>query len=652
MFIFALCLMLASFTFPAAAGADVRFGSPLASSASDPAQAAQPPAVAGNAAGAVVAAYVQKDAGVDRLHVRVKPPGAAAPGEVQKLGGSAASFPAAAVAADGTVTVAWHQASPCAGSSVWIATAPPGGGFGLAQKVSDNAFDPHLDVAPSGTVALLYTHDKGSCVQEERAQIRPPGGSAVDVPVSDGAYGNVDGTHAAVGMDDSGTVIAAFVQSLKAAPFTNVLRVARRPAGGIWNATTLSGPGTNGGGLAVSRDGYAVVAYNRKIAAGYAVEVRPLAPGAASFGPPQTVTDLASNHTFGSVAVADGGSAAVTTGDEQLARRTAGNAPFGQAAAPGLGFSASSLTAAFSPRGELVLLDDEKVGAPAGPFSLVARVAPTAGAALGPAQPTGLESDATGSPSVAAFGANNVAAGWQHRPPGAQQFRAGVALGDGTPPELGGVSAPSGGPVATPLAFGVTPKDDLGLADVQWAFGDGATAMGAGVTHAFGAAGGSTWAVTARDLVGNAATASGGLTVAPAPAVVAQPPRLTVRIAKPRRGTRGRRLRYFRGTASGPVARVEVAVVRLLGGAKASAAATRTRALCRSLASTGRLLATARRAGATGCRPVRYLKARGTRRWSLRLRRGLPAGRYAVWARARSASGAKSRVARVVMTLR
>ena len=73
---------------------------------------------------------------------------------------------------------------------------------------------------------------------------------------------------------------------------------------------------------------------------------------------------------------------------------------------------------------------------------------------------------------------------------------------------------------------------------------------------------------------------------------------------------------------------------------------------CASLSAAGRLATPPRRALRNRCRPGRYLKASGTRRWTLRLRHRLPPGRYAVWARARSASGAKSPVVYATFTLR
>jgi hypothetical protein len=164
------------------------------------------------------------------------------------------------------------------------------------------------------------------------------------------------------------------------------------------------------------------------------------------------------------------------------------------------------------------------------------------------------------------------------------------------------------------------------------------------VSHAFAAPGASSWAASARDLVGHTASASGALTIAaPAPT----PAKLVIRIAKPRRGTRARKLRRLGGTASGPVSRVELSIVRVLKPKTRSG-----RARCTALKSSGRLAATALRAGRTGCAPGAFLRAKGTRSWALTLRHRLPSGTYVVFARARSAAGGRSPVARATFTLR
>ncbi len=117
-----ICLLMA-LVFPVVARADVRFGSALASSASDPNVQAGAPVVAGNADGLVVAAFPGPTGGEDHIWARVKPAGAADFGAPRELSIAEASR---AAAVDGTVTVAWQKGGGCMGSSVWIATVPPG----------------------------------------------------------------------------------------------------------------------------------------------------------------------------------------------------------------------------------------------------------------------------------------------------------------------------------------------------------------------------------------------------------------------------------------------------------------------------------------------------------------------------------------------
>lgn len=95
---------------------------------------------------------------------------------------------------------------------------------------------------------------------------------------------------------------------------------------------------------------------------------------------------------------------------------------------------------------------------------------------------------------------------------------------------------------------------------------------------------------------------------------------------------RARALRALTGTASGDVARVEVALVRASGGARAA------RARCAWLAPNGKLR-TMRRTRGRCLTPV-WVPAKGTRRWRLRLRRKLPKGSYVLYSRAISRAGA------------
>ena len=96
-------------------------------------------------------------------------------------------------------------------------------------------------------------------------------------------------------------------------------------------------------------------------------------------------------------------------------------------------------------------------------------------------------------------------------------------------------------------------------------------------------------------------------------------------------GVRARGLRRLSGTASGDVARVEIAMVRTSGGARTAAPR------CRWLTAKGRLKTRPPSQGR--CVNGQFVSARGKTRWRLRLRRRLPRGSYTVYSRAISADG-------------
>jgi hypothetical protein len=78
-------------------------------------------------------------------------------------------------------------------------------------------------------------------------------------------------------------------------------------------------------------------------------------------------------------------------------------------------------------------------------------------------------------------------------------------------------SVPGGGIATLPIGMAATATDRLSAASIAWNFGDGTTATGGAVEHAFGSAGAFTVTVTATDAVGNATTTT-------APVLVADPP--------------------------------------------------------------------------------------------------------------------------------
>jgi 6-phosphogluconolactonase (cycloisomerase 2 family) len=105
------------------------------------------------------------------------------------------------------------------------------------------------------------------------------------------------------------------------------------------------------------------------------------------------------------------------------------------------------------------------------------------------------------------------------------------------------------------------------------------------------------------------------------------------RVSGLRRRVKAKALKGFHGTASDDrgVARVEVSLVRLRGGARIA------RATCRALTSRGRFHALKVRHGR--CSPSGFLRAKGTTRWSFALKHRLPKGSYVLTVRATDAAG-------------
>ncbi len=96
-------------------------------------------------------------------------------------------------------------------------------------------------------------------------------------------------------------------------------------------------------------------------------------------------------------------------------------------------------------------------------------------------------------------------------------FLAQAAGFDGAGPSLRALAVPRAGTVGVPLAFSVDPRDTWSeIRAVRWSFGDGRSATGAAVEHAYKAAGTYTVRVTASDALGRRTTATRTVAIAAA----------------------------------------------------------------------------------------------------------------------------------------
>lgn len=93
-----------------------------------------------------------------------------------------------------------------------------------------------------------------------------------------------------------------------------------------------------------------------------------------------------------------------------------------------------------------------------------------------------------------------------------------LSVTDDTAPQVGASVAASPVPVGVAVEFSASARDEFGVASVEWAFDDGATAMGSTVVHAFDDPGRYQAVVTVTDRFGNVATDTVNVSISAAPA--------------------------------------------------------------------------------------------------------------------------------------
>jgi hypothetical protein len=121
-------------------------------------------------------------------------------------------------------------------------------------------------------------------------------------------------------------------------------------------------------------------------------------------------------------------------------------------------------------------------------------------------------------PSLGIDDEGNGIAGWTRN-----AFRGGtnfnrfqVGSFDAAPPTLT-ASVPPGGALAAPIGMAASAFDRVSPVGFAWSFGDGTTATGGAVSHAFGTAGAFNVTVTATDAAGNASSATNPVLIAAGP---------------------------------------------------------------------------------------------------------------------------------------
>jgi hypothetical protein len=565
-------------------------------------------------------------------------------------GGSSATGPVAAF--DGRTAVIAYSQFLNPGIVAAAATRNADGTYAETKQISAPglyASVPRLASNAAGDVVAFWRESDGNSLAVMATRFRPAGGTfeppATFASTADGDFaGAVDAAGDAIVVWDDGKTISS----------------ASRPAGGsfgpsapvVTTADELSVPT-----VALRTDGTALVTYLRAdpTTTGF-TQRRPWATlraaGASAFGTPEDISanDLGAYFT----------GAAIDGHGDEVAIYEAGTQPWAAVAPPGGAFGdAVRLSPAamdmYAPQievsgdgathvawlgdGEDGYAERHVVRPAGGDFSAMNTVPGGAG-------PTNFS-------SLAVDGQGDAAALWRIKDAD-NTYRVVVAGYDAAPPQLRELAIPSAGPVATPLAFSVAPVDVWSpVASTTWDFGDGTGVDGAQPSHAFAAPGAFTARVTATDALGNAAGATGSVSVtaaAPPP-----PPPLAL-------GPLSLSPRTFRAASHGPslakaagtrmrftidrAATVRFGAQRRTTGRRVGRRCVKTtkrnrrRARCKRYAS---VKGSASRAATAGANSVRFSGRLAGRR--------LRPGRYRIVARATDTSGAHSAVRRAAFRI-
>jgi PKD domain len=498
--------------------------------------AATEPDVTADAAGDAIVVWVENNA----VHGALRPAGGAfaSLGTLSSAGGER---PRIAFASDGTAVLVYALAN------TWYGRArPPGGAFGPETPLygpvvgeTPALIEPAIATDQRGNAMIVFGTDAFSGMTSSvflRAVLHtangfgPPQLIWQDAVTSDMTTSrSITLAEPAVAMDAAGNAAAAVTQrvvetSMFLTFVTSDLRAAIRPVEfGSWSTPAQSVdssvslfPGTElaSARLAYAATGEPVLVWS-KGALGGAGTVRAAGGSGTTFGAP---ADVGTGALFQALGLAP------LTGGQTLAL-------FG---------NVNAVDYALRPAG---------------------------GRFAAPAEASGGNQPAA-SMAVASDPAGDAVAMWLRSDTSVGHARAQAQIYDATPPALALTAAATGNP-GKAVALHAAATDAFSPVSVSWAFGDGGSATGADVTHAFSRAGTFSATATATDGAGNAATASRSITVGVARPVVlsftADPKRFAVAkgtTAVSARVHRGTTLRYRLSEAG----KVRISFARVLAG--------------------------------------------------------------------------------------
>ncbi len=381
--------------------------------------------------------------------------------------------PDLAVAANGAATIVWSRKHVLSAS-----TRPAGGGFGAAEGVTEEDADnsgPGVAIDAGGDATAVFEFETGG--KRVIASSTRPAGGKWSPPATISEAGNVNVPSVAVNArGDAVAVWEDFFEEMGAGTMEEHIQVATRGAGApAWGAPvtltkTETGVGEPGNQeVAIDGQGDAVAIWGRM------------------HGAERETIETSQDHVLGS----------------------SWSAPV---AVSGPGKMEEAPQVAVSPAGSAMIVWERRE--PSGTQIVEGSSGAATSVAWQPARP--VSGTAPGAearePDVAMDAQGNAAAAWSALQGG---FYLAEAAGfDGAGPAIGALSIPTSGAVGGRLPFSISAMDVWSpLGGTTWSFGDGQSASGTSVTHAYAKAGTYTVTVSSADVLGNTTTASAAVTI-------------------------------------------------------------------------------------------------------------------------------------------
>ena len=424
--------------------------------------------------GTVTAVWsIGKSSGPFSVKASSRAPGGAWSEPATLLSGASTFFPLPQVAVDpaGNATAVWRRfpggpfvleaSTRAAGSATW--SAP--------ETLDTNSGAHDVAAGADGTVVAVWAFDDGG-VQRIRARVRAPAGGWAS-PVTLSSPGTGDSSSPQVGAGGNGGFTVVWDRGT-GAPNTYYVQANTRAANGFWAGATdvsvasLYSPGPD---VAMDAAGNATAVWHRYDGVSFYLRASQR-PAGGSWTPPVDVS--AATQTFNGTA---------------LAMDAAGTTRLAWSAFEGGHYVVRTVGSAFQ-----------------GPWS-----APV---------PLSNPTEDTFRLALAVDPVGNAVLAWERSPSAGNGIVEALGL-DGAGPTVSAFSAPPTAPSGTTLTYAANATDAWSaVTGYSWSFGDGASAAGPIVSHAYAAAGSYPVTLTVTDAVGNTTTRSATTTVTAVPSPV------------------------------------------------------------------------------------------------------------------------------------